>query len=71
MGQLSLHGKTEMGYYGNIEGKVINMLSPGIHVLSNKTLNCSWPKMVYGRQRFAEILDESCSKQVLIDKLVE
>jgi len=27
--------------------------------------------MVYGRKRFSEILDESCSKQVLIDKLIE
>ena len=71
VGQLSLHGKTEMGYYGNVEERVINMLSPGIHVLSNNTLNCSWPKMVYGRQRFAEILDENCSKQDLIDKLIE
>lgn len=71
LGQLSLHGKTVMGYYGNIEERWINMLSPGIHVLSNKTLNCSWPKMVYGRKRFSEILDESCSKQVLVDKLIE
>ena len=71
LGQLSLHGKTVMGYYSNIEETVINMLSPGIHVLSNKTLNCSWPKMVYGRKRFSEILDENCSKQVLIDKLIE
>ena len=71
LGQLSLRGKTVMGYYSNIEKKAINMLRPGIHVLSNKTLNCSWPKMVYGRKRFAKILDESCSKQVLIDKLIE
>ncbi|XP_068681144.1 transport and Golgi organization protein 2 homolog [Montipora foliosa] len=71
VGKLSLSGKSEVGYYGNIEEMEIKMLSPGIHVLSNKVLNCSWPKMVYGRKRFASILAERCSKQELIDKLIK
>ena len=70
VGKLSLTGDSKVGWYCNIEEKEVKMLSPGIHVLSNKVLNCSWPKMVYGRQRFDSILDETCTKQELIDKLM-
>lgn len=70
VGKLSLTGDSKVGWYCNIEQKDIKMLSPGIHVLSNKVLNCSWPKMVYGREKFAEILNETCTKQELIDKLM-
>lgn len=71
LGKLSMTSASKVGWYCNIEEKDIKMLNPGIHVLSNKVLNCSWPKMVYGRQRFSGILDESCTKQELIDKLME
>ena len=70
VGKLSQTGNSKVGWYCNIEEKVVKMLKPGIHVLSNKVLNCSWPKMVYGRERFAGILDETCTKQELIDKLI-
>ena len=70
VGKLSLTADSKVGWYCNIEEKEVKMLSPGIHVLSNKVLNCSWPKMVYGRQRFDHILDETCTKQELIDKLM-
>lgn len=71
LGKLSMTSASKVGWYCNIEEKDIKMLNPGIHVLSNKVLNCSWPKMVYGRQRFSGILDESRTKQELIDKLME
>lgn len=70
VGKLLQTGETKVGWYCNIEDKQVTMLKPGIHVLSNKVLNCSWPKMAYGRERFAEILEESSNKQELVDKLM-
>ena len=70
VGKLSLTGDSNVGWYCNVEDKVVRMLTPGFHALSNKVLNCSWPKMVYGRERFAGILNETCSKQELIDNLI-
>lgn len=71
VGKLLQTGETKVGWYCNIEEKQVMLLKPGIHVLSNKVLNCSWPKMAYGRERFAEILEETSTKQELIDKLVD
>lgn len=71
VGKLSLTGESSVGWYCNIEQKVIKMLNPGIHVLSNKVLNCSWPKMVYGRERFAGILNKTYTKRELTDQLIE
>ena len=70
VGKLLQTGETKVGWYCNIEEKQVTLLKPGIHVLSNKVLNCSWPKMAYGRERFAEILEETSTKQELIDKLM-
>ena len=70
VGKLSQTGDTKVGWYCNIEEKQVTLLKPGIHVLSNKVLNCSWPKMAYGRERFARILEETSTKQELIDKLM-
>ena len=70
VGKLSPSGETKVGWYCNIEDKQVTMLKPGIHVLSNKTLNCSWPKMAYGRERFAEILKQTSTKEDLVDKLM-
>ena len=70
VGTLSKGGDSKVGWYCNVEEKAVKMLSPGIHVLSNKVLNCSWPKMVYGRKRFADILGQVYTKQELIDKLI-
>ena len=71
VGKLSLTEESRVGWYCNIEERVITMLRPGIHVLSNKVLNCPWPKMVYGKERFGNILNEVSTKQELIDKLIE
>lgn len=70
VGKLSQNGETKIGWYCNVEDKQITMLEPGIHVLSNKVLNCFWPKMAYGRERFAEILEETSTKEELVDKLM-
>jgi len=70
VGKMLQTGETKVGWYCNVEEKQVTLLKPGIHVLSNKVLNCSWPKMAYGRERFAEILEESFTKQELIDKLM-
>lgn len=70
VGKLLQTGETKVGWYCNIEEKQITLLKPGIHVLSNKVLNCSWPKMAYGREQFAEILEKTSTKQELIDKLI-
>ena len=70
VGKLQQAGETKVGWYCNIEEKHITLLKPGIHVLSNKVLNCSWPKMAHGRKKFAEILEETSTKQELIDKLM-
>ena len=70
VGNLLQTGETKIGWYCNIEEKQVTLLKPGIHVLSNKVLNCSWPKMAYGRERFAEILEETSTKQELVDKLM-
>ena len=70
VGKLSPTGETKVGWYCKTEDKQVTMLQPGIHVLSNKTLNCSWPKMGYGKKRFASILEETSSKEDLIDELI-
>ena len=70
VGNLLETGETKVGWYCNIEEKQVTLLKPGIHVLSNKVLNCSWPKMAYGRERFAEILEETFTKQELVEKLM-
>lgn len=70
VGKLSQNGETKIGWYCNVEDKQVTMLEPGIHVLSNKVLNCFWPKMAYGRERFAEILEETSTKEELVDKLM-
>jgi len=70
VGNVLQTGETKVGWYCNIEEKQVTLLKPGIHVLSNGVLNCSWPKMAYGRERFAEILEETSTKQELVDKLM-
>lgn len=70
VGELSPNGETKVGWYCNIEDKQVTMLKPGIHVLSNKTLNCSWPKMGYGKKRFARIIEETSTKKDLVDELL-
>ena len=70
VGNILQTGETKVGWYCNIEEKQVTLLKPGIHVLSNKVLNCSWPKMAYGRERFAEILEETSTNQELVDKLI-
>ena len=70
VGKLSQTGETKVGWYCNIEEKQVTMLKPGIHVLSNRVLNNSWPKMAYGRERFAGILKGCSTKQELIDNLI-
>ena len=70
VGKLSQTGETKVGWYCNMEGKQVTMLKPGIHVLSNRVLNYSWPKMVYGKQRFLNILEKSTAKKELIDNLM-
>ncbi|KAJ7375238.1 Transport and Golgi organization protein 2 [Desmophyllum pertusum] len=50
VGKLSQTDETKVGWYCNIEDKQVTMMEPGIHVLSNKVLNCSWTKMDYGRK---------------------
>lgn len=70
VGKLSQTGETKIGWYCNIEGKQVTVLEPGIHVLSNRVLNCLWPKMAYGREKFSEIVEGTFSKEELVDKLM-
>lgn len=70
VGKLSLTGSSKFGCFCNADKENIRMLTPGIHGLSNNVLDCPWPKMVYGKERFANILNEACTKQELVDKLI-
>ena len=70
LGTLSLKGKSQAGWYCNTEDKTVKMLStPGTYVLSNRLLDFPWPKVVYGRQRFTEIIQNPGTKEDLIDRL--
>ncbi|KAJ7319150.1 Transport and Golgi organization protein 2 [Desmophyllum pertusum] len=71
VGKLSQTDETKVGWYCNIEDKQVTMMEPGIHVLSNKVLDCPWIKMDYGRKRFAKILEENPTKKELIDELMD
>ena len=70
VGKLSLTGSSKFGCFCNADKENIRVLTPGIHALSNNVLDCPWPKMVYGKERFANILNEACIKQELVDKLI-
>lgn len=71
LGKLSFKNESKIGYYCNLEGKMIKNLTPGVHVLSNRTLNYPWPKVVYGREKFEEILSKNSeNKRDLTDKLM-
>ena len=70
VGDLQEDSKSAVGWYCNVENKEVRRLTPGTYALSNRVLDCSWPKMVYGKERFTEILKEGRPKQELIDELL-
>ena len=70
IGQLSANQNCQFGWYTNMEGQPITVLGPGTHVLSNRLLNYPWPKVVYGRQRFEEIIGKTNTKKQLIADLI-
>lgn len=54
-------------YYSNRAREVIALRS-GTYGLSNQLLNCTWPKVVDGRTRLAELLsDSNCDADPLFD----
>ena len=54
-------------YYSNRARKVLPLES-GTYGLSNQLLNCTWPKVVDGRNRLAELLrDTNCEADPLFD----
>ena len=70
VGDLQEDSKSAVGWYCNVENKEVRRLTPGTYALSNRVLDCSWPKMVYGKERFTEILEEALPKQELVDELL-
>ena len=70
VGKISPEHQSQVGWYCNVEDETVKMLHPGTYVLSNRVLDFPWPKVVYGRQRFTEIIKTSASKQDLTDKLM-
>ena len=71
LGKISPKGKSQAGWYCNTEDKTVKMLSaPGTYVLSNRLLDFPWPKVVYGRQRFTEIIQNPGTKEDLINNLI-
>lgn len=56
-------------HYNNIFNE-INEIQPGTHSISNHTLNTPWPKVVKGRARLAEYIQNNTGK-LNIDELFE
>lgn len=50
--------KTEVFYYSN-RGDFVMKLNRGLYGLSNHLLDTPWPKVVKGKSRFAELLQQS------------
>ncbi len=57
----------ELFYFSN-RSELSQRLSPGVHGLSNHTLNTPWPKVEKGKKRFTEILAE---KEMQAEKIFE
>lgn len=58
--------QTKIGYLSNYK-EGIEILSDGIYGLSNGLLDSNWPKVIRGKENFAELLKED----VIADTLVE
>ena len=73
VGELSsTEESSEFAWYCNMEDQAVKVLEPGTHVLTNRFLDFPWPKAVYGKQRFSDIIEKhSGSKQELIDELLK
>lgn len=70
-GELSFSSETKMYWYCNMEEKVVQKVPPGVHGLSNRLLNFPWPKIVYGKDRFAEIIKAAGNKEEMVNDLFE
>lgn len=55
-------------FYTSNKAESIQELTPGIYGLSNHLLDTPWPKVVSGKQRFAEIIDQ---QTVSVDDLFD
>ena len=63
---------SEFAWYCNMEEQQVKVIEPGTHVLTNRLLDFPWPKAVYGKRRFNEIIKQySDSKEKLIDELLK
>ena len=71
VGQISFTSETEVSCYCNQEENAVQELPPGFHCLSNRLLNFHWPKVVYGKQHFKDIVERSRNKEELIGRLFE
>lgn len=69
VGEMSLTSETKVYSYCNIEDKNVHQLEPGFHGLSNRILNSPWPKVVYGKQKFTEVIQTASDKEDMINKL--
>lgn len=62
----------KMVYFTNQNGGETVSVSPGIHGLSNAKLNFPWKKLVYGKERFTDIVTAPhVSKQQLTEQLFD
>lgn len=60
----------EMGYFSNREN-TIKRLEPGVYGLSNHLLDTPWPKVVRGKTRLVEILQEGVDREQIFELLTE
>ncbi|MBO6658141.1 MAG: NRDE family protein [Pseudomonadales bacterium] len=59
---------TACWYYGNRAGTP-RRLDTGTYGLSNQVLDCDWPKVIEGRQRLTDLLEEQPEPNTLIEGL--
>ena len=53
----------------NNQEKVINRLSPGIHALSNATIDSPWPKAIKAKEKLKRLLSMDFDHQMLIEMM--
>lgn len=58
----------QLMHYSNYEGK-LNVISPGIHGLSNALLDTGWPKVERAKSRLAELTGRAFSHEELLEMM--
>lgn len=71
VGNLSFSSETEIYWYCNKEDKAVHKLSSGFHGLSNRLLDFPWPKLVYGKNKFTEIVKTAQNEEDMVNDLFE